>query len=334
MTRLHIKARPMEVTRATHWRHRYTILAVVVAVLLISWGGLVTSIDAGLAVPDWPTSFGSYDPLATGFEDPTDPTARWWHRLPILAEHGHRLLGALVGILVVLLAFWTWRADPRSWMRKLGFIALGLVIFQGILGGLRVVWVSLDLAVVHACVAQIFFSLLVAMALFTSGSWLRAESIPSTSPQTKRLTTLSLATVGMLYVQIILGALLRHPGTGVDPIFAGIHITGALVVVGLVLATFTFVRKHFEGYRLLNKAAWMMLGAVGLQFTLGFCAFAVLLIETQMAQRSVLQVVLNSAHLVVGALLMASAVSLALLSLRHPASLTHSHTPAFAEQPV
>jgi cytochrome c oxidase assembly protein subunit 15 len=137
----------------------------------------------------------------------------------------------------------------------------------------------------------------------------------------------------MLYVQIILGALLRHPGTGVDPVFASIHIAGALVVVGLVLATFSFVRKHFDSYRLLNKAAWMMLGAVGVQITLGFCAFAVLLVETQMAQRSVLQVVLNSAHLVVGALLMAAAVSLALLSLRRPAGVVQAPS-VLTNQPV
>jgi cytochrome c oxidase assembly protein subunit 15 len=137
----------------------------------------------------------------------------------------------------------------------------------------------------------------------------------------------------MLYVQIILGALLRHPGTGVDPVFASIHIAGALVVVGLVLATFSFVRKHFDSYRLLNKAAWMMLGAVGVQITLGFCAFAVLLVETQMAQRSVLQVVLNSAHLVVGALLMAAAVSLALLSLRRPTGVAQAPS-ILTNQPV
>jgi cytochrome c oxidase assembly protein subunit 15 len=183
-------------------------------------------------------------------------------------------------------------------------------------------------------VAQIFFSLLVAMALFTSGGWLRAETIPSASPHTRRLKTLALATVGMLYVQIILGALLRHPGTGVHLLFAGIHITGAFIVVGLVVATFKFVRAHFGGYRLLNKAAWMLLGAVGLQFLLGFCAFAVLLAETQMAQRSVLQVVLNTSHLLVGALLMASAVSLALLSLRQSASVAASQESTPVPQPI
>ncbi len=308
----------LPVTPGTRRRYHFSLLAVVFAVLLLSWGGLVTSIDAGLAVPDWPSSFGSYDPLATGFQDPTDPEARWWDRLPILAEHGHRLIAALVGLLTLVLALWTWRADPRGWMRKLGFAALGLVIFQGILGGLRVVWVSLDLAVVHACLAQIFFATLVAMALFTSKGWLRADAVLPRSPQAGRLSLLAGATVAALYVQIIFGALLRHPGAGVHPLFAGIHLTGAFVVGGLVLATFSFVRNHFDGHRLLKRAAWSMLGAVAVQFMLGFSALLVLVVETRMAQRSVVQVVLSSSHLVVGALLMAAAVCLLLLSLRRP----------------
>lgn len=330
MSRLRFDAQPHPVTRWTRRRYRYSILAVAASVALIAWGGLVTSIDAGLAVPDWPSSFGSYDPLATGFEDPADPGARWWDRLPILAEHGHRLLGALVGLLTIGLAFWTWRADPRRWMRRLGFAALGLVVVQGLLGGLRVVWVSLDLAVVHALTAQLFFSLLVALTLFTSPGWLRVESVPTASPQTRRLGQLAVATVAALYAQIILGALLRHTGAGVDLWFAGTHITGALVVLGLVLATFGHVRQHFSTYRLLNQAAWFMLGSVAAQLMLGFSAFTVLLVETQLAQRSAMQVILNSSHLVVGALLMASAVSLALLSFRRPASdvpPTHESVP-------
>ena len=319
MARLLFADPAFDVTPETRWRYWFSIVAVVVSVALISWGGLVTSIDAGLAVPDWPSSFGSYDPLATGFEDPADPSSRWWHHLPILAEHGHRLLGALVGLLIIVLAFWTWRVDPRRWMRQLGFAALGLVILQGILGGLRVIWVSLDLAVIHALTAQLFFSMLVAMTLFTSRGWLRATSVPETLPETKRLRALSIATVAALYVQIILGALLRHSGAGVHLGFAIVHITGAFVVLGLVLATCSRVRHDFSTNRLLNRAGWIMLGAVVVQLMLGFFAFTVLLFETQLAQRSTTQVVLNSAHLVVGALLLASAVCLMLLALRRPA---------------
>ena len=321
MARLLFADPAFPVTPETRWRYRFSIVVVIVSVALISWGGLVTSIDAGLAVPDWPSSFGSYDPLATGFEDPANPSSRWWHHLPILAEHGHRLLGALVGLLIVVLALWTWRVDPRRWMRQLGFAALGLVILQGILGGLRVIWVSLDLAVVHALTAQLFFSMLVAMTLFTSQGWLGAASVPPVLSETKRLRGLSIATVAALYVQIILGALLRHPGAGVHLGFAIVHITGAFVVLALVLATCSHVRQDFSTNRLLNRAGWIMLGAVVVQLMLGFFAFTVLLFETRLAQRSATQVALNSAHLVVGALLLASAVCLMLLSMRRPASV-------------
>lgn len=314
-------------TNELRWRHRFSLLTVGVTVLLISWGGLVTSIDAGLAVPDWPASFGSYDPFQTGFEDPTDPSARWWHRLPILAEHGHRLIGALVGLLTVVLALWTWRADRRRWMRWLGFAALGLVIVQGVLGGLRVIWVSLDLAVVHACTAQIYFSLLVAMTLFTSRGWAQADSVPPGDASSRRLGWLGLATVAMLYVQIILGALLRHPGAGVSPLFAGIHITGAFTVFGLVLATFLVVYKHFDGYRLLRRGTWAMLGLVLAQIALGFTAYIVLLYEAPQALRSVWQIVLNTSHLVVGAFLMASTVATTLLALRRPLLAGDGHAP-------
>ena len=338
MAKLRLDGHALPVTRETQWRFRFSILTVVVCVALISWGGLVTSIDAGLAVPDWPTSFGSYDPLATGFEDPADPSSRWWHHLPILAEHGHRLLGALVGLLTVILALWTWRTDARRWMRWLGFAALGLVIFQGILGGLRVIWVSLDLAVVHALTAQLYFSLLVALALFSSRGWLQAESVPTVSPEKKRLRTLALATVVSLYIQIILGALLRHPGLGVHFGFAIVHITGASIVLGLVLATSSRVRQDFSTHRLLNRTAWIMLGTVAVQLMLGFSAFTVLLFETRVTQRSMIQVILNSAHLVIGALLLASAVCLALLALRRPASTTptarHPHAPKEIVQPI
>ena len=320
MPLLRFDATVFPVTRQTRRRHGFTLLAIVVAVILVSWGGLVTSIDAGLAVPDWPTSFGSFDPLATGYEDPNDPSARWWHRLPILAEHGHRLLGALVGLLTLILAFWTWRADPRAWMRRLGLAALVLVIVQGALGGLRVVLVSLDLAVVHAAVAQIFFSLLVAMALFTSAAWLRAATVLPHTPEADRLSRWATLTAVAIYLQIILGALLRHFGTGVHPLFVGVHVTGAFVVVGLAMATFGRVQRYFGHHRLLNRAAAIMLGAVATQFALGVMAFVVLYTETRMGQRSTLQVVLSSGHLVVGAVVLASAVCLALLVMRRTAA--------------
>lgn len=303
----------LPVTAATRRRHWFSILGLTLCVGLVAWGGFVTSIDAGLAVPDWPTSFGSYDPIATGYVDEADPASRWWHHVPILAEHGHRLFGAILGLWVLAFAVWTWRVDVRHRMRNLGFAALGLVTLQGILGGLRVVWQSADLAVVHAMGAQFLFALLLAMTLFTAPSWLRGVSIQQ---PTRKLRGLSVATAVAICAQILLGAILRHPGAGVHLGFATIHIAGALLVVGLILATCAAVRSEHGSDRVVNRTAWVMMGAVGLQVTLGFAAFAVLLVESRLAERSMLQVVLNSAHLVVGTLLFGASVCLMLFLAR------------------
>ena len=316
MKGFHIGNTPYPVTREVRWRHRFSLLAVLVTVVLMAWGGFVTSIEAGMAVPDWPSSFGSYDPLETGYQDPNNPGAQWWDSLPVLAEHGHRLLGALAGLVTLVLAGWTWLADRRSWMHKLGFFALFLVIVQGVLGGLRVVFNSLDLAVVHACAAQLFFATLVAMTLFTSGGWLRADSLTDKSPALDRLRLLSAVTVAALFAQIILGALLRHRGAGMAPGFVITHVTGAFVVTGLVIALFVHVYNHLWNKRLLRQSALCMMGSVVLQLLLGFSAYAVILLESRIGQLSMLQITLNSVHLIVGALLMAAAVSTTLLSLR------------------
>lgn len=310
-----IGARPHAASAETRWRHRFTWLTVAVTVALISWGGFVTSINAGMAVPDWPATFGSYDPFRTGL-------AQWWTQTPVLAEHGHRLLGALVGILTVILAGWTWLKDPRRWMRNLGLGVLALVIIQGVLGGVRVTENSITLAMVHACTAQIFFSMLVAMALFTSRSWLEARDTLPDADRTTAFRRLAIATAGVLYLQIVFGALLRHLGHGIDGAFAAIHISGAFVVTGFVFATFVYVHKYFADNSLLNRWGWILIWTLGAQFALGLAAYLVLLNEMAQAIRTSVQIVLTAGHLVVGALLMASAVALTLIALRRPADQT------------
>ncbi len=311
-----------EPVAAPRWRFRFTLLTALATVALVSWGGFVTSIDAGMSVPDWPSSFGSYDPFKTGLYDAEDPRVRWYKSVPVLAEHGHRLLGALVGLLTLVLAGWTWRADPRRWMRRLGLGALALVALQGTLGGLRVTENSLFLAGVHACTAQIFVALLVAMAVFTTRTWLVAPtgltgaSAPLASGAARRLRRLTWAAAGVLYGQIVLGALLRHAGHGVDAVFAGIHIAGAFAVTALVFAVFVVVQKHFGGVAALGRGAWAMLGVVGAQFALGLAAYVVMLYEAPLAVRSAAQITLNTAHLVTASLLLAATVTTALLARR------------------
>lgn len=295
-------------TNELRWRHRFSILAVFTAVVLIAWGGFVTSIDAGLAVPDWPSSFNSYDPF-TPFPD-------WWKVVPILAEHGHRLMGALIGLFTVVLTGWTLWKEKRAWMKKLAVFALVLVIFQGILGGLRVTLISLDLAIVHACVAQIYFSLLVGMTMFTSRSWVTVQDAPTAGATSPRLRQLVIASTLAVYIQIILGALLRHPGAGINPVYAGIHILGALIVTGLILFTGIYIHRNFSDQKLLIRATRIQLGVLVTQFILGLTAYLVLLDERGMIQPSNFQVIVNTSHLVIGAALMSSTVALALLTLR------------------
>ena len=271
-----------------------------------------------MAVPDWPQSFGTMDQFRTGLYDPDDPAVRWWNYTPVLAEHGHRLIGAWVGLLTLGLAAWTWFADSRRWMRWLGVGALVLVTAQGILGGLRVTENSVTMATIHACAAQIFFALLVGMTLFTSRSWVEGRSLLPDAPQTSTFRILTLVSVIVLYAQIVIGALLRHLGHGIDVAFATIHIAGAFVVTGLIFATFVYVQKHFDSFQALSRWSWALLGLLGAQFALGLAAYLVLIHETATAVQTNLQVALTISHLVVGGLLLAAAVGVMLLAWRTP----------------
>jgi len=263
-----------------------------------------------MAFPDWPTSLGSYNLI--------NPVDEWWTVPAYLAEHGHRLVASVVGMLTVVLAVWTWWADPRTWMHWLGGAAVVLVVVQGILGGLRVLWVSLDLAAVHACVAQLFFAVLVAMTVFTSETWREGRGGLPAGRASSRLRRLAYAAAAGIYLQIVLGALLRHAGGGVSAGFTAVHVTGAFVVVGLVLAVFVTVEKHFDDVPAVRRAGRGLFGAMGLQFALGLAALLVLLYEQGQGGATLAPVLLTVAHLVVGALLFGSAIVTTLLVARSP----------------
>lgn len=282
----------------------FTLATFSVAIALLSWGAFVTSIDAGLAVPDWPTSFDSYDPF--------NPWPEWWTITPVLAEHGHRLLGALVGFLTLILAVWTWRSEKRTWLRRLGVGALVLVILQGVLGGLRVVWVSLDLAVIHACVAQLFFALLASMALFQTETWAHP---PAQTRKTGIKHILWMAPFAV-YIQIIFGALLRHPGTGIDTSLVALHLGWAFVATAMIAVFVSRIRTTMPAGGLLGKLSGSVLTILIAQVALGLFAYFVLLDESGQIQPSNLQVVANSSHMVIGALLFAATVVTSILAAR------------------
>jgi cytochrome c oxidase assembly protein subunit 15 len=186
--------------------HRIALLTAAATFPLIFMGGLVTSHGAGMSVPDWPNSYG-YNMF-------TFPIAMW--QGGIFYEHTHRLMGTVVGMLSIALTIWAWTTEPRRWVRWLATGVLGAVIFQGVLGGLRVVMVELDLAIVHACFAQAFFCLAALTAVVTSRWWIEA---PDRAPcenvaATRRLFAFSAIAVGLIYLQLIVGAVMRHYEAG------------------------------------------------------------------------------------------------------------------------
>jgi cytochrome c oxidase assembly protein subunit 15 len=319
MMRSILLAEALPYSTAMRRRHLFTRVTLCFTVVLLAWGAVVTSIEAGLAVPDWPTSFKSMDPL--------NPLPGWWAIPSILAEHGHRLMGMIVGACTLILSVWTWATDSRKWMKGVALGALLLVIVQGVLGGLRVVWISLDLAVVHACIAQLYFSTLAAMLLFTSRFWLEASEVLEERAETTSLRRLSMATAAMVYLQIILGALLRHPGAGVDALLVSLHVLGAFVVFCLVFMLVKTARAASQGSVAPSRLAHGIAGVLILQVCLGMFALLVTFYDMGVG-RSLTQVVLNTAHMVVGAVLLATLVTLVLVAARRGTAVEQPRRPA------
>ena len=269
--------------------------------LLIIAGALVTSNDAGLSVPDWPTSFGSL------------------YKIPKLVggvkfEHTHRMIAQGAGLLTIILAVWTWRAEKRRWMRVLSLAALGTVIAQGILGGLTVLfYLPPPISSAHAVLAQTFFCIAVAMALFTGRRWVEEQPRVEFDQRRPSLFTLTLLSIFVLYVQLLLGAMFRHHGMSWWP-----HVVHA-AVVSFVLA-WTAVRAltvypHIEAVR---RPAITMLSLVIAQLCLGFTAFLTRVAWGRDALQPELPMVMSTVtHVAVGALLLATAVILAIQVWRH-----------------
>lgn len=262
---------------------------------------MVTSNDAGLSVPDWPTSFGS------------------WYKIPKLVggvqfEHTHRMIAQVAGLLTIILAVWLWRVDKRRWMRILGLSAIGLVIAQGILGGITVLYyLPPAVSSAHAALAQTFFCLAVAMALFTGKRWVEEQPRIEFDPKRPSLFTLTLLSIFVLYVQLILGAMFRHHGMSWWP-----HVVHA-VVVSFVLA-WTAVRALtvYSNIDAVRKSAILMLSLVIAQLCLGFTAFLTRVEWGRDAVQPELPMVISTvAHVAVGALLLATAVILAIQVWRH-----------------
>jgi len=160
---------------------------------------MVTSKGVGLAVPDWPTTFG-YNMFLF-------PVSKWIGG--VLFEHTHRLIASTVGFLTIILAIWLWRTEDRPAVRKLGLLAVGGVILQGILGGLRVTMLKDQIGIFHACLAQAFVGLIVLIAIVTTNSW-RSLAPDVDLRKIVPIKTLAIATTIAIYLQLALGATMRH----------------------------------------------------------------------------------------------------------------------------
>jgi cytochrome c oxidase assembly protein subunit 15 len=185
-----------EPNRSLHWFAWFTAGA---TVLLICSGGMVTSKGAGLAVPDWPTTFG-YNMFFF-------PFSKWVGG--IFFEHTHRLIASLVGFLTIILAIWVWRSNVGRWLKILAWTSLGAVILQGVLGGLRVTLLKDEIGIFHACLAQAFLGLLVIIALALSPAWRQLSRVRPIA-SAKSLAIFALVISVLTYSQLALGATMRH----------------------------------------------------------------------------------------------------------------------------
>lgn len=236
--------------RHNHWLAGYCFLVLAVTLTLLYAGGFTTTIGAGMVFPDWPLSNGSLNPPG------------WTTDQAMMAEHGHRLLGATVGTLCIILCIWMWRSEKRSWLRKLSYAALGLVIFQGLLGGARVLLVNVDLAKVHGVVAQIFLCTLTAVAVGSSAWWKRIAAPADELGLSKwnTLKTAGLVICLLTIVQLVLGAILRHSGAGLAiPYFPHGAPDGNLLPISWNWATqLNFAHRALAFILFVVSSAWIL----------------------------------------------------------------------------
>ena len=282
--------------------HRFAVATAVATLFLIFAGGLVTSTESGLSVPDWPLSYGRLMPPMVG---------------GVFYEHGHRMVATAVGILTVILAVWLFRREPRAWVRRLGYAALAAVVAQGVLGGLTVLFLlPTAVSVAHACLAQTFFCLIVTVAVVTSPAW-RAAADARRDPAFR----MGAATVTAIFLQLLAGAVMRHTKAGlaipdfplalgrvVPPITSfpiAIHFAhrlGALAVAGCVAGC--VIQAFRSGRPGLWKTALLLAGLVVVQIALGAL--------TVLSRKAV---AVTTAHVATGALLLAIALTFTLAAL-------------------
>lgn len=306
---------------ANVWLSRFAKLTVAATLCLIFIGGYVTTKDAGMSVPDWPTTFG--------YSMFTVPFAKWIGEDALQTgkfyEHSHRLFASVVGFLTTVLAVWLWKSEPRRWLRWLGICAFLLVVAQGILGGLRVTNSSILLAMIHGCTAQAFLCLLVFIAAALSPRWF-AIARSNAEKNLSGICRTSWLLVGTVYIQLIIGAVMRHLKAGLAiPTFPrsglsgewippfwneGIalnfsHRIGALVITLIVITLFTLVFTKARRERCLTRPVGWLVFLIVMQIGLG--AHIILKLRPP---------TITTLHVVNGAAVLATALLIALRATR------------------
>lgn len=284
--------------------NRFAIFVACATFFLIIAGALVTSNDAGLATNDWPLSNGQVFPKMVG--------NLFW-------EHGHRMVATTVGMLTIVLMIYILRKEKRDWVRKLGVFALLAVIAQGLLGGLTVkLMLPLAVSSAHATLAQLFFCTTVSLAVFTSRSWIEAKPLPEEKGvlPLRYLCTAALVTI---FLQLIIGATLRHSATWDQQLPMHLvltHIGGAVAVtLALGMAALTVLQRH-KDEKFLTRPALIALSLLVVQLLLGIAAYITRLGSPSDPQPLNPMISITVAHVACGALVFVSTIVLTLRTYR------------------
>lgn len=284
--------------------NRFAILVACATFFLIIAGALVTSNDAGLATSDWPLSNGEFLPPMVG---------------NMFYEHGHRMIATTVGLLTLALAVYVRLKEKRLWIWRLTLFAVIAVCLQGLLGGLTVKWnLPQPVSTAHATLAQLFFCATVSLAVFTSRSWTEARTLPEEHGvlPLRYLCTAALATI---FLQLILGATLRHSADWDHhlPVHLVLAHIGGAVAVTLALggAAFTVLRRH-KDEKFLTAPARFALGLLIVQLFLGVGAYLTRLASPNEPQPLNPMISITVAHVACGALIFATTIVLTLRTYR------------------
>ncbi|MBC8873463.1 MAG: COX15/CtaA family protein [Planctomycetes bacterium] len=310
------------------WPHRFAVLLAWAVFPLIWVGGLVTTYDAGMSVPDWPNTFGDNLLLYPWTTWINEINERW----DVFIEHGHRLLGVLVGILTIALVVAVFRRDQRRWMRYFSLAVLAAVILQGCLGGARVLLAERTLAMIHGCVGPSFFAVCVIVCGVTARWWKDPTAIRHVE-SARKLYIFAWSTLVLAYMQLILGAFLRHISTSASPGWFSLVVFAHLILAGLVTVTvFLLAWVAWRGrarHELLRRPAGILSILIVCQLVLGGVTWLVnyhwpsLIVDwdvtasfSTIVAKGRLQSLVVTAHAANGSLILAASVMLVMRSLR------------------